>query len=51
MRPGRGPTTTCTPSVRATAVVEADTGRLEYVNRVRFWRYLTGDRPSTPTTG
>jgi hypothetical protein len=22
---------------------EADTGRLEYVNRVRFWRYLTGD--------
>jgi hypothetical protein len=22
---------------------EADTGRLEFVNRVRFWRYLTGD--------
>ncbi len=22
---------------------EADTGRLEYINRVRFWRYLTGD--------
>jgi hypothetical protein len=22
---------------------EADTGRLEYVNRARFWRYLTGD--------
>lgn len=22
---------------------EADTGRLEYVNRVRFWRYLLGD--------
>ena len=22
---------------------EADTGRLEYVNRIRFWRYLTGD--------
>ena len=22
---------------------EADTGRLEYINRVRFWRYITGD--------
>jgi len=22
---------------------EADTGRLEYLNRIRFWRYLTGD--------
>jgi hypothetical protein len=22
---------------------EADTGRLEYMNRIRFWRYLTGD--------
>ncbi|MEZ5560654.1 MAG: phytanoyl-CoA dioxygenase family protein [Pseudomonadales bacterium] len=22
---------------------EADTGRLEYINRVRFWRYLLGD--------
>jgi hypothetical protein len=22
---------------------EADTGRLEYINRVHFWRYLTGD--------
>jgi hypothetical protein len=22
---------------------EADTGRLEYINRVRFWRHLTGD--------
>ena len=22
---------------------EADTGRLEFVNRARFWRYLTGD--------
>ena len=22
---------------------EEDTGRLEYLNRVRFWRYLTGD--------
>jgi hypothetical protein len=21
---------------------EADTGRLEYLNRIRFWRYLTG---------
>lgn len=23
---------------------EDDTGRLEFVNRVKFWRYLTGDR-------
>jgi len=22
---------------------EADTGRLEYLNRIRFWRYITGD--------
>ena len=22
---------------------EADTGRLEYLNRIRFWRYVTGD--------
>ena len=22
---------------------EADTGRLEYINRIRFWRYLLGD--------
>jgi hypothetical protein len=22
---------------------EADTGRLEYLNRIRFWRYLLGD--------
>jgi hypothetical protein len=22
---------------------EADTGRLEYINRVKFWRYITGD--------
>jgi Phytanoyl-CoA dioxygenase (PhyH) len=22
---------------------EADTGRLEYINRIRLWRYLTGD--------
>lgn len=22
---------------------EADTGRLEYLNRARFWRYITGD--------
>lgn len=22
---------------------EADTGRLEYINRVRFWRYISGD--------
>jgi hypothetical protein len=22
---------------------EADTGRLEYLNRIRFWRYLSGD--------
>jgi hypothetical protein len=22
---------------------EADSGRLEYLNRIRFWRYLTGD--------
>ncbi len=22
---------------------EADTGRLEFINRVRFWRYITGD--------
>ena len=22
---------------------EDDTGRLEYLNRIRFWRYLTGD--------
>jgi len=22
---------------------ELDTGRLEYINRVRFWRYITGD--------
>ena len=23
---------------------ELDTGRLEYINRIRFWRYLTGDK-------
>jgi hypothetical protein len=22
---------------------EADTGRLEFINRIRLWRYLTGD--------
>ncbi len=22
---------------------EADTGRLEYINRIRFWRYISGD--------
>ena len=22
---------------------EADTGRLEFINRIRFWRYITGD--------
>jgi len=22
---------------------EADTGRLEYINRIKFWRYITGD--------
>lgn len=28
---------------RAEKWFEADTGRLEYLNRIRFWRYLTGD--------
>ena len=22
---------------------EADTGRLEFINRIRFWRYISGD--------
>ena len=30
---------------------EADTARLEFINRVRLFRYLLGDRASTPTTG
>ncbi len=28
---------------RAEPWFEADTGRLEYMNRIRFWRYLLGD--------
>ena len=28
---------------RAEPWFEADTGRLEYINRVRFWRYISGD--------
>ncbi len=23
---------------------ENDTGRLDYLNRIRFWRHLTGDK-------
>ena len=30
---------------------EQDTGRLEFLNRVKLWRHLSRIRPSTPTTG